>query len=118
MLSLATSLIHGTESFDCSPERRSSASVFDPRSLLFWQLFGLCCLRFIVKRLLLLLTASLSVAATAQTAIDGTVRNQDDKAVISATVILQRAEGSVAQQTTSDSAGHFRFSVVDAGAYT
>src|SRR5690349_9760496 len=65
-----------------------------------------------------LLLAVLTVTAAAQTAIDGIVRDQDEKAVANATVTLQRAEGSIAQKTNSDSDGHFRFAAVDAGAYT
>src|ERR1700750_2502015 len=65
-----------------------------------------------------LLTAVLTVTAAAQTAVDGTIRDQNEKAVANATVILQRAEGSIAQKTSSDASGHFRFAAVDAGAYT
>ena len=56
--------------------------------------------------------------AAAQTTVDGTLRDSDGKAVTGATLVLQRAEGSIAQQATSDSAGHFLLPGVDAGAYT
>ena len=60
----------------------------------------------------------LSAVAIAQTAVDGTLRDLNGKVVSGAAVALQRAEGSIAEQTTSDAEGHFRFPAVDAGGYT
>ena len=70
-----------------------------------------------VKRNLLVLLFSLllSTLALAQTAIDGMIRDQKGKPVSGVAVVLQRAEGSIADQTTSNAEGHFRFSAVDAG---
>lgn len=65
------------------------------------------------------LTAILYTAASAQTAVDGVLRDTAGKAVVAgATVILQRAEGSIAQQGSSDALGKFHFAAVEAGAYT
>ena len=55
--------------------------------------------------------------ATAQTSIEGTVQDNTGKAIAGATVILQRAEGSLAQRTSSDGGGRFRFAAVEADAY-
>src|SRR5262249_14586422 len=57
-------------------------------------------------------------AAAAQTSVEGIVQDSSGKAVSAATVVLQRAEGSIAQKSSSDAAGRFRFSAVDADAYT
>jgi hypothetical protein len=38
--------------------------------------------------------------------------------VVSAKVVLHRAEGSIAQQTASDTSGKFHFAAVESGAYT
>jgi hypothetical protein len=65
-----------------------------------------------------LVTAVLSVAASAQTAVDDQLHDSGGKAVAGANVVLQRAEGSVAQQVTGDAEGKFRFAAVEAGAYT
>jgi hypothetical protein len=70
-----------------------------------------------VLSLLLLTITCLLAIATAQTAVDGMLRSAD-QAVAGASVTLQRAEGSVAQQTTSDASGKFHFAAVEAGAYT
>ena len=70
-----------------------------------------------VLSLLLLTITYLLATATAQTAVDGMLRGAD-QAVAGASVTLQRAEGSVAQQTTSDASGKFHFAAVEAGAYT
>ena len=61
----------------------------------------------------------LAVASTAiaQTAVDGTVRGIAGNAVAGGAVVLQRAEGTIAQQTTTDANGKFRFAAVEAGAY-
>jgi TonB dependent receptor/Carboxypeptidase regulatory-like domain len=68
---------------------------------------------------LLLLTITYPLAtATAQTAVEGMLRSADRQAVAGASVTLQLAEGSVAQQTTSDASGKFHFAAVEAGAYT
>src|ERR1043165_6223251 len=72
----------------------------------------LLCLR------LFCLTAILCGAASAQTAVDGVLRDATGKAVAGATVILQRAEGSFAQQSSSDALGKFHFAAVEAGAYS
>ena len=68
--------------------------------------------------LLLLLTPILSSTVTAQTALDGMLRDTAGNAVAGASVALQRAEGSVTQKTTSDAVGKFHFAAVEAGAYT
>jgi hypothetical protein len=52
----------------------------------------------------LCLTAILYSAASAQTTVDGVLRDTAGRAVGGATVILQRAEGSMAQQSSSDAA--------------
>jgi len=67
--------------------------------------------------LFLFLAAIFSTVATAQTAVDGLLRDPAGKAVAGANVVLQRAEGSIAQQTTSDASGKFHFATVEAGAY-
>ena len=67
---------------------------------------------------LLLFSLLLPALAIAQTAVEGTLRDQSGKAVSGATVSLQRAEGSVADQATSDGEGRFRFAAVEAGGYT
>ena len=67
---------------------------------------------------LILLTAILSTTAAAQTAVDGMLRDNAGKAVGGANVVLQRAEGSIAQRATSDASGKFHFAAVEAGAYT
>jgi hypothetical protein len=73
-----------------------------------------------VKKNLLVLLCSLllSMVAFAQTAIDGTIRDHKGKPVSGAAIVLQRAEGSIADQTASNAEGHFRFSAVDAGGYS
>jgi hypothetical protein len=73
-----------------------------------------------VKKTVSILAVSLllSAIAVAQTAVEGSLRDQSGKAVSGASVSLQRSEGSTAEQTTSDSSGHFRFTAVDAGGYT
>src|SRR5207244_198126 len=58
-----------------------------------------------------------SVTATAQTAVEGVVHDKTGKAVSSAKVLLQRAEGSVAHETTTDAAGKFRLPAVESGDY-
>src|SRR4051812_27489795 len=68
--------------------------------------------------LVLLFSLLLSAVAFAQTAIDGTIRDQKGKPVSGVAVVLERAEGSIADQTTSNAEGHFRFSAVDAGGYS
>ena len=67
------------------------------------------------KLLLLLFPVLLSAATFAQTLVDGTVRDQNGKPVSGATVVLQRAEGRVADQTTSNAEGRFLFAAVVAG---
>src|SRR5712692_4568427 len=67
--------------------------------------------------LFLFLAAIFSTVATAQTAVDGLLRDAAGKAVAGANVVLQRAEGSIAQQITSDASGKFHFATVEAGAY-
>ncbi len=74
--------------------------------------------KIMLKRLICLLFLITAAAATAQTAIEGTVHDNAGKAVTGASVALQRAEGSVAQQATSDASGKFRFAAVEAGGYT
>jgi hypothetical protein len=66
---------------------------------------------------LIVLTWILCSAAAAQTTVDGMLHDAAGKGVAGASVVLQRAEGSVAQQTTSDAAGKFHFAAVEAGAY-
>ncbi len=66
----------------------------------------------------LFLAAILSTVASAQTAVDGMLRDTAGKAVAGTSVVLQRAEGSIPQQTTSDASGKFHFAAVEAGAYT
>jgi hypothetical protein len=65
----------------------------------------------------ILLTTILRTGATAQTAVDGLLRDAAGKSVGGAAVVLQRAEGSIAQQTTSDLAGRFHFAALEAGGY-
>lgn len=67
---------------------------------------------------LFLFSLALSIAAAAQTTVEGMIRASDGNAVSGASVVLQRAEGSIAQQMTSDPAGHFSFSGVESGAYS
>jgi hypothetical protein len=71
--------------------------------------------RFLLHFFLLILVP---VAAGAQTAVEGVLRDASGKAVSGASVTLRRAEGSVVQQVTSDASGRFRFAAVEAGAYT
>jgi len=70
------------------------------------------------KHCFLFLLALLPLAAVAQTTIEGTVHDSAGNAVAGASMTLQRAEGSVAQQTTSDAGGKFRLAGLEAGAYT
>jgi hypothetical protein len=63
-------------------------------------------------------TEVLSATASAQTAVDGQLRDSAGKGVAGAKVVLQRVEHSVAQQVTSDAAGKFCFAAVESGAYT
>ena len=65
----------------------------------------------------MLFVVTIVSTAMAQTAVDGTVRDQAGSP-LAATVVLQRAEGTIAQQTSSDPTGKFRFAAVEAGAYT
>lgn len=66
----------------------------------------------------LLTLTGLLAAATGQTAVDGTLRDPARQAVAGAHVALQRAEGTIAQQSASDASGKFHFAAVEAGAYT
>src|SRR5467141_1712873 len=59
-----------------------------------------------------------SGAAYAQTAIEGTVRNSAGQPLPNASVSLQHQDSGTALTTLSDSDGKFRFSAVEAGAYT
>lgn len=70
------------------------------------------CLR--VVGLILLISGS----AYAQTAIEGTVRNDAGQPLPNASVSLQHQDGGTALTTVSDSEGKFRFSAVEAGVYT
>jgi hypothetical protein len=71
-----------------------------------------------VKKILLsLVFLSLVAMAGAQTAVDGTIRDNSGKGIADVKVVLQRAEGSVAQQTSTDASGKFRLPAVDAGDY-
>jgi TonB dependent receptor/Carboxypeptidase regulatory-like domain len=63
---------------------------------------------------LILFSASLS----AQTAVDGTLRDRAGNAILNGTLVLQRPQGAIAEQTTADAAGKFHFAAVEAGAYT
>ena len=71
------------------------------------------------KRFLLAsyLVAILTVTARAQTAVEGILHDTAGKAIASARVVLQRAEGTAVQQTTSDATGWFHFAATEAGAY-
>ena len=60
----------------------------------------------------------LSAGAFAQSAIEGFIRDNAGNAVAGATVTLQRPQGSVVLQSTSDAMGKFRFAAVEGGAYT
>jgi hypothetical protein len=66
----------------------------------------------------LLFLAAISTLGNAQTGVDGVLRDAAGKAVAGANVILQRAEGSLAQQASSDALGKFHFAAIEAGAYT
>ena len=57
---------------------------------------------------LFLFSLALSIAAAAQTTVEGTIRYSDGNAVSGASVALQRAEGSIAQQMTSDASNSLR----------
>jgi outer membrane receptor protein involved in Fe transport len=73
----------------------------------------------VLKRsLCFLILLAFGSSAVAQTAVEGSIRDNTGKAVSGASVALQRAEGSIAQQTTSDAVGKFRFANVEAGGYT
>ncbi len=74
--------------------------------MFFW------CLRVVGLFLLI------SGAAHAQTVIEGTVRNAAGQPVPNASVSLQHPEGGTPLTTVSDSNGKFRFSGVEAGAWT
>src|SRR6266851_5719725 len=71
-----------------------------------------CCLRVVGFFLLT------SGAAYAQTAIEGTVRNSTGQPLPNASVSLQHQDSGTTLTTVSDSDGKFRFSAVEAGAYT
>ena len=71
-----------------------------------------------ILRISFLIVAVFVSAAVAQTSVEGTIRDSTGRPVAGATIILQRAEGSVAQQTTSDASGKFRVPALAADAYT
>jgi TonB-dependent receptor-like protein/carboxypeptidase family protein len=70
-----------------------------------------------VSWIFLLLITTMSVAAAAQTAVEGSVADSSGKAVTGASAALRRPEGTVLQQTTTDSAGKFRFAAAESGDY-
>jgi len=72
-------------------------------------------LKLFTPLFLVILAAS---GAVAQTAVEGTIHDSAGNAVAGASVAVQRAEGSIAQQASADATGKFRFAAVDAGAYT
>src|SRR6266853_367764 len=62
--------------------------------------------------------AFLAPTAGAQTPLEGMVHDAAGKGLAGAHVTLQRAEGTTAENTTSDGTGWFHFPAVEAGAYT
>ena len=62
--------------------------------------------------------AFLAPTAGAQTPLEGMVHDAAGKGLAGAQVTLQRAEGTTAENTTSDGTGWFHFPAVEAGAYT
>src|SRR6266478_2760320 len=69
------------------------------------------------KIFLLVSVALASVSSAAQTSIEGSLRDRAGKSVPDAMVTLQPEEGKTVRATT-DSAGSFHFSALDAGRYT
>jgi hypothetical protein len=69
------------------------------------------------KAFLLLSLALASASSAAQTAIEGSLRDRAGESVPDARITLQPADGNKLQATT-DYAGRFHFSALDAGAYT
>ena len=59
----------------------------------------------------------MAVAAAGQAVIEGTVRDNAGQPVSGASLAVQRAEGSIAQQGVSDASGKFRFAGLGAGSY-
>jgi hypothetical protein len=72
----------------------------------------------IVWLLFLFLILFCCASLSAQTAVDGTLRDSAGNAILNGTVVLQRPAGAMAEQTTADAAGKFHFAAVEAGAYT
>src|SRR6266699_2732255 len=70
-----------------------------------------------LKLQLYVLLALASTVAGAQTAVDGMIRDNGGRSVPGARITLQPAEGNTREATT-DPAGRFHFSALDAGAYT
>jgi hypothetical protein len=66
---------------------------------------------------LFLVVLVMGMPVAAQTAVEGTIRDNGGRAIADVKVLLQRAEGSIAQQTTTDASGKFRLPAVDAGDY-
>ena len=66
----------------------------------------------------LFLVAVASTVAVAQIAVEGILRDDAGKAIPGASLALQRTQGGIGQQTTSDATGKFHFAAVEAGAYT
>ncbi len=60
----------------------------------------------------------LAVVAAAQSTVEGTVGDSDGNAVAGVKLTLERANGNSLQETKSDAAGRFQFSVAEAGAQT
>ena len=69
------------------------------------------------KTLFSLVFLAVVVPAAAQTAVEGTIRDSAGQSVAAVKVALQRPEGGIAQQTTTDAAGKFRLPAVEAGDY-
>src|SRR5215831_9761644 len=62
-------------------------------------------------------TMLFAVFGFGQAVVDGTVRNDKQAPVSGATVTMQRPEGTASQASSTDAAGHFRFTNVEAGAF-
>jgi TonB dependent receptor/Carboxypeptidase regulatory-like domain len=64
----------------------------------------------------LLLPGFLTILAAAQSTVEGAVVDGDGKAVVGATVILERSDDGRSQETKSGATGRFQFFAVEAGA--
>ena len=65
----------------------------------------------------MMLTLLFCASATAQTFVEGTVRDAGGLAISDATIALQREGGGQLASAASDASGHFRIPGIEAGAY-